>query len=132
MTNQTYLDLNKSNLLKNVITYSLIEAQYDSTLGTYSLNAPRCSLTELLMSNVRLNHMKGPRLELEHRPLPCPRVKSSAIAKAGGVGELVEHVNVLKPSGLYRHCQGMTFVKDAIGILKHYGRQPSDRCTRLL
>jgi hypothetical protein len=44
----------------------------------------------------------------------------------------LERVKLLKPSGLHRHCLGITFVMIAVGAVVHHGRQPSDRIMRHL
>jgi hypothetical protein len=49
----------------------------------------------------------------------------SAIVVELGV-DVVERVNVLKPSGHHRYYLGMTVVKDAIGVHVHYEWRPSN------
>jgi hypothetical protein len=39
----------------------------------------------------------------------------------------LERVKVLKLSGLRRHYLGMTFANSVVGVVMHYGWQPSDR-----
>jgi hypothetical protein len=62
--------------------------------------------------------------------ISCPRSRLSDIVVELGL-EVVECVNVLRPSNLHRHYPGTAFVKYTISAVTHNGRQPSDWSTHL-
>jgi hypothetical protein len=57
--------------------------------------------------------------------IPCMSARLSAIVVELGV-DVVERVNVLKPSGHHRYYLGMTVVKDVISVHVHYEWRPSN------
>jgi hypothetical protein len=96
------------------------------------LMIPNVDIMDMNM-NIRIDTLRtSTQLELLCRIyISCLSASSSAIIVKLGL-EVVERVNVLRPSGLHWHCPGTTFMKDAIGVHVRYGRQPSDQCTHLL